>query len=85
MVDTEEVNNNSVIRSIFEWSQSRPLWQRDALRRIFQNISVSENDISELYALLFLSADELDDQAKPLLEEHLPPDQASGNLSLIHI
>jgi hypothetical protein len=55
------------------------LWQRDALRRIFQNISISEADISDLYILSFLSADESDDQAKPLLEEHLPPDQVSGN------
>ena len=36
---------------ILEWSVDRPAWQRDALRRIVQQASLSEDDISDLAAL----------------------------------
>ena len=72
-------SKNSVIRSIFDWSQSRPLWQRDALRRIVQKVSLDEQDVLELYELLKASSDEVEVKAKPLLEEHLPNDQKSSD------
>ncbi|MFL0801462.1 MAG: AAA family ATPase [Agarilytica sp.] len=70
---------SSVIRSIFDWSKSRPLWQRDALRRIVQQVSLEEQDISELYDLLKASSSEVEAKAQPLLEEHLPNDQKSSD------
>ncbi len=83
MVDTEEVNNNSVIRSIFDWSQARPLWQRDALRRILQNSGLTDDDLGALYELILLGGEDLQAKAKPLLEEHLPPDHVSSDPVLL--
>lgn len=41
---------SSILHEILNWSQdnSRPQWQRDALRRIIQNNSLTRNDIDEL-------------------------------------
>ena len=69
-------STSSVIRSIFEWSQSRPLWQRDALRRIVQKVSLDDQDVSDIYELLKATTDDEKAKAKPLLEEHLPNEQA---------
>jgi len=38
----------SVLNEILEWSLDRPLWQRDALRRLVLNDELSEEDILEL-------------------------------------
>ncbi len=72
-------NSGSVIRKIFEWSQSRPLWQRDALRRVFQKTQLSDSDINELYDLILLSGEEQLTRSSPLLEEHLPPENNSSD------
>ncbi len=36
---------------ILEWSEDRPQWQRDALRRVVQQSSISDQDIEELTEL----------------------------------
>lgn len=41
----------SALEIIFEWSQDRALWQRDALRRIIVSGSLTEADIADLVAL----------------------------------
>ena len=41
----------TVLESILEWSQDRPGWQRDALRRIIQKGRLDDTDIAELVAL----------------------------------
>jgi hypothetical protein len=38
----------NVLKEIFEWSEGRPLWQRDALRRLILNAELSDGDISQL-------------------------------------
>ena len=38
----------SVLEEILEWSESRPAWQRDALRRLVLNGELSDDDIREL-------------------------------------
>ena len=38
----------TVLEDILEWSQDRPMWQRDALRRLVQNGELSDHDFREL-------------------------------------
>jgi hypothetical protein len=44
-----------VLREILAWSRKLPLWQSDAVRRIFTQGELSEEDESELFAM-FLEA-----------------------------
>ena len=41
----------TVLHELLEWSQNRPSWQRDALRRLVLNGELSEDDISALAEL----------------------------------
>lgn len=38
----------TVLETILDWSKDRPLWQRDALRRIIANGRLTDADIGEL-------------------------------------
>ncbi len=38
----------TVLQEILEWSQDRPTWQRDALRRLVESGELSEDDIRDL-------------------------------------
>lgn len=77
----------TVLRELLDWSKGRPLWQRDALRRLVLQGELSENDIGDL-AEVCKAAHGLAEQkdAQPLLKEHLP-DQGSPNapVSLVSI
>jgi hypothetical protein len=58
---------------ILEWAQGRPVWQRDALRRLVQTPELTEADLAELLELC-LSAHglvETEVEAVPLTAEHL--------------
>lgn len=49
---TSEIRSESdALREILSWSQSRPAWQRDALRRLVSGSELSDADIEELTAL----------------------------------
>lgn len=39
------------LRTILEWSKDRPVWQRDALRRLFEDGELTDADISALTQL----------------------------------
>ncbi len=41
----------TVLEAIVRWSTTRPLWLRDALRRVVQKASISDADVSELVAI----------------------------------
>ena len=41
----------TVLRAILAWSQKRPAWQRDALRRLLKNGTVAQTDIDELVGI----------------------------------
>ena len=41
----------TVLETILDWSKDRPLWQRDALRRIIANGRLTDADIGELVDL----------------------------------
>ena len=66
----ERVN---VLQEILEWSQSRPEWQRDALRRLVSKGELADSDIREL-ANLCKSRHGLGDRETPvpLNANHLP-------------
>jgi AAA domain-containing protein len=69
----------SVVKEILTWSKSCPDWQRDALRRLVQNGTLSANDLTELNVICQSAHDSLPDSTSPLAgqsfsEEHLPQD-----------
>src|SRR3546814_12932006 len=41
----------TVLETILDWSKDRPLWQRDALRRIIANGRLTDADLGELVDL----------------------------------
>lgn len=63
----------SVLKEILDWSQDRPLWQRDALRRLVQNGELSDADVMELVEIC-KGAHGLSEQADAisLATEHIP-------------
>ncbi len=72
----------SLLNQILKWTESLPLWQRDACRRLFQKESgLNEADYSELYTLFKKeNGIETDDAILPvpLTKEHLPAELAPG-------
>ncbi|MGZ9189905.1 MAG: restriction endonuclease subunit S, partial [Nitrospira sp.] len=68
----------NVLQEILEWSQGRPMWQRDALRRLVLNGELSDEDICSLTEIC-KSAHGLAEQQEtdPLAKEHMP-DRAAG-------
>jgi len=73
----------TVYDEILKWSKSRPLWQRDALRRLIVNGSLGPGDIDDIF-LLCKIANDLEDASRyelvpiPLDESHICPDAGSG-------
>jgi hypothetical protein len=68
----------NVLKEILDWSRNRPIWQRDALRRLVLNGELSDDEIGPL-ATICKSGHGLADQqeATPLATEHIP-DRAAG-------
>ena len=64
----------TVLEKIYDWSEGRPVWQRDALRRILQKNTIQDQDIDELSLILKAEkAGKLEAiSATPLSEEDLP-------------
>lgn len=71
----------TLLNDILKWTESLPLWQRDACRRLLQKEEgLEEVDYSELYALLRSeNGIQVDDAPKvePLAAEHLPGELCS--------
>lgn len=77
----------SVLQQILEWSTSRPMWQRDALRRLVANGDLSSTDISSLTEICKATHGLAEHQeTNPLMPEHIP-DEATGTetVSLVSI
>ena len=77
----------SVLEEIREWSQDRPTWQRDALRRLVLNGELSEDDIRDLGEIC-KSAHGLAEQQEsvPLAKGHVPENGASlAQVTLVSI
>ena len=78
----------TVLETILEWSEDRPVWQRDALRRIFLKGYLDEIDIKELIALIKVSneGDKSNLSFHPLDITHFPENLVSDNsISLVSI
>lgn len=77
----------TVLEEILEWSQDRPAWQRDALRRLVMNGELSDDDIGALTDIC-KSAHGLAEQqdVAPLTKEHVPEKTVgSAPVSLVSI
>jgi hypothetical protein len=76
----------TVLQEILEWSQDRPAWQRDALRRLVLNGELADEDILAI-AEICKSGHGLAEQQEilPLSKEHVPDKAASPPVSLISI
>ena len=77
----------TVLEELLEWSQDRPAWQRDALRRLVLNGDLSDDDIRSLTDIC-KSAHGLAEQQDiaPLTKEHVPERMAgSPPVSLVSI
>ncbi len=73
-----------ILNEILNWSNSRPAWQRDALRRLFSQKEITESDINELLSICLsqkglISAESQTILPKPLLSEHLPLESTPSN------
>ncbi len=77
----------SVLKELLEWSQDRPAWQRDALRRLVLHGELSDDDIRALTDIC-KSAHGLAEQQHitPLASEHVPGETGgSAPVSLVSI
>ncbi|MBU1286143.1 MAG: AAA family ATPase [Alphaproteobacteria bacterium] len=77
---TKSEKPKTVLETILAWSEIRPLWQRDAVRRIVLNGSPDSKDIDEILALCKKEHGDqtISAEAIPLLREHLPVDPGEG-------
>ncbi len=88
MSDAIPERTDTVLNTILKWSQNRPLWQRDALRRIVLSGYPGEDALREI---LLLCKKEHGDpsvtlKAQPLSKDHLPVDPGAGeSVSLLGI
>ncbi|MBI1383151.1 MAG: AAA family ATPase [Planctomycetaceae bacterium] len=63
----------SVLEELLKWSQERPSWQRDALRRLVQNGDLSDDDLHTLTEICKSAHGLADEQdIVPLGKEHVP-------------
>lgn len=76
----------TVLQEILQWSQDRPAWQREALRRLVLNGELADEDISAL-AEICKSGHGLAEQRDvvPLAKEHVPDQTAGAPVSLVSI
>lgn len=77
----------TVLKELLEWSQDRPAWQRDALRRLVLRGELSDSDIRELTDICKSAHGLAEPQdMAPLSKEHVPNTPASGApVSLVSI
>ncbi|MGE0132405.1 MAG: AAA family ATPase [Blastocatellales bacterium] len=76
----------TVLQEILQWSQDRPAWQREALRRLVLNDELSDEDINALSEIC-KSGHGLAEQRDtvPLAKEHVPDQTAGAPVSLVSI
>jgi len=77
----------TVLEQLLEWSQDRPTWQRDALRRLVLNGDLSDDDIRTLTDICKSAHGLAESQdIVPLNEEHVPERvAAAAPVSLVTI
>lgn len=79
----------SVYADILEFSEERPDWQRDALRRVVSGGELNEDDLDDLEAMLRSKVgllERADVSPEPLTAAHLPPlEDAADTVRLIRL
>src|SRR5689334_1800179 len=78
----------SPLKMILEWSQTRPEWQRDALRRIVSGGRLQDADIQELVALCEKEHgnNAIVATANPLTKDNLPANPGAGaSIALVSV
>lgn len=77
----------TVLEELLKWSQDRPAWQRDALRRLVLNVNLSDDDIGALTEICKSKHGLAEQQdVAPLTKEHVPEKTAgSAPVSLVSI
>ena len=77
----------ALLTDILTWSSiNLPLWQRDALRRLFQKQSLDLQDMDDLYAMLKGGhgiPDPQNRQPAPLAQQHLPAQPTTASPVLL--
>jgi len=70
----------TVLEAILDWSQDRPSWQRDALRRIVSKGQLDAGDLIELTELCKTGKGNNSSSLKPdpLVKKHLPANPGEG-------
>lgn len=74
MTDIQISTEADALRDILAWSKDRPIWQRDALRRLITQGELNGDDIDELYGLC-------KDNSLPhesLSKDHISPQQTGA-------
>jgi energy-coupling factor transporter ATP-binding protein EcfA2 len=71
---TKTTTEAEALEDIVQWSLDKPLWQRDALRRLLTKDTLSEQDFSEILAIAKGAAD----NAIPITTEHIPSSAAAN-------
>jgi energy-coupling factor transporter ATP-binding protein EcfA2 len=82
------VVQKTVLEAVLEWSLDRPLWQRDALRRIIAQGNVKQEDVAQLVELCKVDHGATPGEliAVPLAKTHLPAVPAeSAALTLLSV
>jgi len=91
MSSKSNVKPTSILHEILTWSNARPDWQRDALRRIIMNGSIDATDLKELERICRAKhkADTSNAPAvavEAITKAHLPPaPEAAESVSLISV
>jgi hypothetical protein len=77
----------TVLEEFLAWSQQRPSWQRDAMRRLVLNGELSDDDITALTDICKSAHGLAEQQAiTPLTNEHVPKKRACNEpVSLVSI
>jgi Cdc6-like AAA superfamily ATPase len=77
----------TVLQELLEWSQDRPAWQRDALRRLALHGDLSDDDVRALTDICKNAYGLAEQQhIAPLSEEHVPEEtRGCAPVSLVSI
>jgi hypothetical protein len=77
----------SIIQEIQAWSDDQPVWQGDAMARLFDNGALSETDLEDLFAILKAEHGIEDPKkriAKKLSAAQIPAPTVSGDQITLH-
>lgn len=81
-----ENSEASAFNSILKWSERRPQWQRDALRRLIESNRLTSSDIDELFSICkaeHFTNSKAQTTVSPLMINHIPSQDENPRTSKI--